>query len=282
MTHADRIHEYGLAVTRAVSMLLEETRRAGPLANWRSVVVLTQRHLWALNVVDGTTRGNRIIGELILKMATGEADPDYRNGAKPWCGLYAQALYRSAGFNHEITLASAGKVALVYGPYNARALKGSPAWAVDRTTGEVATIRDLHEVYGALRQIGKPGELIPEMGDLLTHHNSPGDWNGHVMTVGDYCAELGKVLIWEGNHSATMGPDGKIRDGVGTRYLGIHDPYLHFVIKPSPLDFAPWVSYHPTKATAETEAKLQTDEDRADALASQEGSARTQPAVLEI
>jgi len=279
--HTDKIHALGLEVQRAVSQLLEITLQAGPLASWRSIVALTQRHLWAMNIQDGTTRGDRLIGELILRMATGHPDPSYRNGALSWCGLFAQACYRSAGFSPALTLASVGKVIQVYARYKPGALKGSAAWAVDRATGEVLKIQELHEARGQLRQIGRPDEMDLEVGDLLIHERDPGSWHGHVMTVGEAIPDLGRILTVEGNHSKAVGPDGKVRDGVGTRYLLSTDPYLTWGVKPSPLDFATWISYHATKAQAQAEAKRLTDEDRELALAQEGGHAAVKAAGLD-
>jgi len=236
---------------------------------WRGVVGFYGRHLWAQDIVDGTPRGNEWI-ERIMRIA-GSPMEDYDDGRRAWCGLFAQCLYRIAGFNTSITIASVGKLHLVYAQYKPQHLKGSPRYAVDLAAGGVVQgIREMHEEQNRLRIVGKPGEMIPSTGDLLVHVNPDNPWHGHVMPVFDYCPDRAYVLTVEGNSTQARGPDGKQRDGVGCRFAPVTDPYFDAVIRPSDLDFAPWIRYFPRKRDAERFAGRLTEAQVELALSQQE------------
>jgi hypothetical protein len=231
--------------------------RAAPKTEdfWRDMVVARAVYWFGRDVRDGTPEGDQIIGTEILYQATGKPYPEYRNGKKAWCGYFAQACYRYAGFNDAITLASSGKAECLFGRYLDDANNTSPTWSVLVTQDGpvVLPILDLHDQTGGRRQIGRCVDLPPLRGDLVLNDRDPG-WNGHVMLALCDSGESGQVVVMEGNHSKTIGPDGKKRDGVGHRQMALENKYLDWTVRPAPADFNPCVTYHETRTQAHAHA----------------------------
>lgn len=218
---------------------------------WREKVLATAKAFYERNVVDGTTEGNRIIGVEIIGGATGRPETDYKNGKTAWCGYFVQCCYRAAGFNKALSLASPGKAMEVVGKYRSGALPGAAAFALDTRTGVIEPIKDLHKRLGMMRTVVKaPGPVTP--GDVVVYRKDDGSsWQGHVMMAYAVSPDGHELTIVEGNSYKTIGPDGKRRDGVGTRVFRIDDPYLTAFISPSDLDFDPAYQYFATREKAQ-------------------------------
>jgi hypothetical protein len=226
------------------------------LATWRPRVLATAEAFYQRDVVDGTVLGNRIIGVEIIRGATGNPLITYQNRKVAWCGYFAQCCYRSARFNEAECLASAGRVVEVFGKYRYTAMAGSPGWALDTRTGKIELVSDLHRRLGALRQVW-PGASQALPGDLVVYRKKA-SWNGHVMLAWSVDVAAGQITVIEGNHSRTVGPTGKRRDGVGKRVFKLDDLYLCFTVRPSELDFDPGYQHFATKALAQKHlARLQ-------------------------
>jgi len=218
---------------------------------WREKVLAVAKGFYDRNIVDGTKEGNRIIGVEIIGGATGRPEKDYKNGKTAWCGYYVQCCYRAAGFNTGVTLASPGKAMDVFGKYRSSALPGASAFALDTRTGAIEPIKELHQRLGMLRTVSKvPGPVTP--GDIVVYRADNGNsWQGHVMMAYAVSPDGKELTIIEGNSYKTIGPDGKKRDGVGTRVFRLDEPYVTGIISPSDLDFDPAYQYFSTREKAE-------------------------------
>jgi len=209
------------------------------LGTWRaSAITLAEGHN-AENIVDGTTRGNRYVGQVLFPLGGNPEDPDYRNGKTAWCGRFLEAVFRPLGF--PFSLDSVGRV-LSYAHYNEQyRMEGAPDHCV---YDDVLSLRDYHYLYGGAddgRRVvpAWSPNYTPLPGDIALHQKEPGSWHGHVMMVLGVDAVTGAITVIEGNHSATTGPSGRVRDGIGTRVIDHGDPYLDWIVVPSDLDFDP-------------------------------------------
>lgn len=135
--------------------------------HWRETVVREALRWWERRIVDGTPRGNAIIGMEIFPAGKNPPMHDYQNGALAWCGRFAEACYHAAGFLGG-ALDSAGKAIYGYGLGN-RTFTGAKAF--DAYLGREDKGRVVHQDFAAAR----PGDLLVKL--------KPGTYNGHVMLV---------------------------------------------------------------------------------------------------
>ena len=221
---------------------------------WRERVLAVARSFYERNIVDGTPEGNRVIGVEIIGGATGRPEKDYKNGKTAWCGFFVQCCYRAAGFNLAVSLASPGKAVVVFGKYRSDALTGAAAFALDTRTGAIEPIKELHQRLGMLRAVTLPPGPVTQ-GDIVVYRKDGGkSWLGHVMMAWAVSPDGKELTVIEGNSYKTIGPDGKKRDGVGTRVFRMADPYLTAFVCPCDLDFDPAYQYFATREKAEKAA----------------------------
>jgi len=207
------------------------------LKTWRaSAITLAEGHN-AENIMDGTPRGNRYIGQVLFPLGGNPEDPDYRNGKTAWCGRFLEACFRPLGFR--FSLDSVGRV-LSYARYNeSYRMDGAPDHCLPSGAVAPETIRSCHS-FAMQERLVYPAwspHYTPRPGDIALRQRSPGSWHGHVMMVLAVDAVDGAITVIEGNHSQTIGPMGDKRDGIGTRVIGRDDPYLDWIVVPSDLDF---------------------------------------------
>lgn len=235
----------------------------GVLSPWRvqSLFIALQWHL--LDVVDGTDRGNRIIGMELLPAGGHRADPEYRNGKTSWCGMFVEACFYPLGFQG--SLASVGRC-LSYGSYNEKCPMSSyRGWTVVVTEHgpQVRRIDEYHEKVGMQRRLwawNDPDRPVPLPGDILLHQKESGSYHGHVMLTGGVDLEQGLVSTIEGNHSKVYGPSGKRREGIGIRQMPLNDPYLDWLVRPSPLDFSSAGRFATMEAALRQAANIENEE----------------------
>ena len=201
---------------------------------WRGEAIIGAMGHFAQDIEDGTPAGNAYIGETIFPLGGNPPDPDYRNGKTAWCGRFVEAVFRPLGFR--FSLDSVGRV-LSYANYNTGiySMQGAPDCC--RVNGEILSLRSYHGSLGHLREIFPAWTDTPLPGDIVLHQLENGPWHGHVMLCLGVDEASGDVVVIEGNHSKTHGPDGHVRDGIGTRVIKHGDEYLSWIVRPSVVDF---------------------------------------------
>jgi hypothetical protein len=210
---------------------------------------------WALDIVDGTERGNRIIGMDIFRVGDNGMDPKYANGKTSWCGKFAEALHRPQGFVG--TLDSVGRC-ISYGTHNREcAMAGYHEFIAVPVVGsdlnpldyQCMRVEDYHDmISGGDDSQGRDcfsprdgRDLIPGR-DILIHQSSKSRYHGHVMPLAGWCPELDTVTVIEGN-SQSVGPQGNRREGVGFDHFIREDEYITHVVRLSENDFHGLVTF---------------------------------------
>ena len=173
-------------------------------------------------VKRGTSEGDDFLIHLLHAAGVHQEAPPWPN----YCGYTVQALFREVGFNHNLTLASAGKVLHMYAKY------APTMWAVYEN--KVWTVKDLHDHLGSLRKRKDRIEDFAE-GDILVHVTE--GWHGHVMYCAGWDGEYLRVVAGNDRHTSL---DGIIRPVVGWRriHLTAAREYIRAAVTPSVVDFA--------------------------------------------
>ena len=164
-----------------------------------------------------------------------------------WCGRTAQAAYRAAGLNRLISFASVYKVR-AFAQYKDAGV--TRLWCVYRAVNAwcPCSVRDLHASFGQPRVFlpwGDGGKACP--GDLTLHESKPGAANGHVMLFYD---RYGGTLHFLGGNQKGQFPDGTFGKGITKKAIVPDDTYPTWIVRPSPLDFDPDVTFCRTEAEA--------------------------------
>ncbi len=163
---------------------------------WRQRAQLATVHTWQNDIID-CPRDRATIARLFIAPYNARWATDYvRGGRVEYCGTTVFSLLQAAGMQGRHSMASAGKV--------------------------------LHEFAPESGHILTPSDPV-RPGDIGVHIRQR--WNGHVMMA---LAEHDGWVLWcEGNHSRSVGPDGKCRRGFGVRVIRRADPYFRAIVAPN-------------------------------------------------